>query len=321
MANPDLQAILREIAIEGATGVVTSQGSLDIVSISFLDGDVVAVDSMSASLEEQLGRHLIERELIEPEDWSGFASEGRPASSLIDRVVESGLFGREQLLMELRSCFLGLLRQAASWEASECRFFRGEEVSFQRGIIPISLDEIESVPAGTIEVEAFTGSSTPESGQEPAPVGRQRRFDFLQVAPLILLGGLLVLMTERPSFLLFPFPWQSEQRSEVMREQNAARLANISQAARSYYLVEGRFPENPDVLADLALVRQLHLVDALGRPLDLVATDSGFEIVARDSTEAVSDVLSVHALSGDFLLDRAFAHSSLLDRAPLVLLD
>ena len=316
-ADSGLLAILREIELEGATGVLSAQGLDEIVAISFLDGEVVAVDAMSATLREQLGRHLRARELIDSADWEELAALDEPSSRLIRRLVRDGIFGRDRLLEELRELFLGQLREALQWESAEYRFFRSDEVSYERGIRPIKVATLAKLARPPSE----PGDQVASPVAQRAPLLTRRPSDWFQLAPLALLVVLVMVLLERPSLLLFPFGWQSEQRSELMREQNAARSANIAQAARSFYLLEGRFPGNPDVLADLGLVRTFHLADALGRSLDIVATEVGFEIVARDPTEAVTDVLWIQRLAGDFLLDRDFSESTLFDQAPLILLD
>ncbi len=139
-----LPLVLQRIASDGGTGILTIQGEADIVAVSFLDGAIVAADALNQTVEDGLGRVLARRDLITTSEFQALASEhqGGSGGSLGDLLVRRGLLTREQLLDALREQTGGLLHELISWEEGEFKFYPGDEVSFEEGTRPLTVEEV-----------------------------------------------------------------------------------------------------------------------------------------------------------------------------------
>ena len=138
-----LPDILQMIAQQQKTGILTVQGEHDILAVSFLRGEIVAADALNQNFEEGLGEVLASQGLVRPEDFVRVA-EGHKSSGqrLADYLVERGILSRQQLLGALRQQTYRLLLQVLRWTEGEFKFYSGEEVSFEDGVQPISVEEV-----------------------------------------------------------------------------------------------------------------------------------------------------------------------------------
>lgn len=139
-----LPLVLQRIAGEDSTGILTIQGEVDIVAVSFLDGAVVAADALNQTVEDGLGAVLARRSLISPTEFQALAAEhqGGGEGSLGDMIVRRGLVTRDQLLEALREQTSGLLLELMSWEEGEYKFYPGDEVSYEEGTVPLTVEEV-----------------------------------------------------------------------------------------------------------------------------------------------------------------------------------
>ena len=133
----------------------------------------------------------------------------------------------------------------------------------------------------------------------------------------VLAAGLLVAVAAysvaAPWRVVLPFPWHADLRQAFDAERQSGILLQVGRAARTFFLLEGRFPES---LAELAeVVPNARVVDARGRPLVYASTATSF------SLQAPGGATWTEGIGGDFLLDPEFQVRSSLDEPPLVLLD
>lgn len=145
-----LPEILQLISQQKKTGILTVQGQQDIVAISFLNGRIVAADALSQTLEEGLAQVLVREGMITPSDLHRASSEHQSAGGrLIDLLVERRYLERAQLLQALRLQTWRLLEQLLRWNEGDFKFYSGDEVSFEEGFNPISVEEllINAAPA------------------------------------------------------------------------------------------------------------------------------------------------------------------------------
>src|ERR1700730_16313893 len=145
-----LPEILQLISQQRKTGILTVQGQQDIVAISFLNGRIVAADALSQTLEEGLAQVLVKEGMISASDLHRAAAEHQSAGGrLIDLLVERRYLERSQLLQALRFQTWKLLEQLLRWNEGDFKFYSGDEVSFEEGFNPISVEEllIHAVPA------------------------------------------------------------------------------------------------------------------------------------------------------------------------------
>lgn len=176
-------------------------------------------------------------------------------------------------------------------------------------------------------VAAPTAAAPPVARRPPvapapmavAPSHHPRR--WATALALLLSVGLAAAAAMAPAAALAPLPWQrSEHRAVVEVQRLADRLA-VDRAAKTYFLLEGHFPDRLEQLIDLGLLDAEDRVGPEGRRLTLVAGEESYDILVVGEDEP----LWSEAISGNFLLDpdlyvsaRTAAASS---EAPLVLLD
>jgi hypothetical protein len=138
-----LPEVLQMVSAQSKTGILTVQGTEDIVAISFLDGRIVAADALNQTVEEGLGRILTERGWVDRDEIKTLAraadhGDGR----LIDLLVSRGAISRERLLEALRVQTFQLLLALLDWNVGEFKFYGGDEVSYEEGFDPIRVDDV-----------------------------------------------------------------------------------------------------------------------------------------------------------------------------------
>jgi hypothetical protein len=164
-----LPEILQLISQQRKTGILTVQGEQDIVAISFLTGRIVAADALNQTLEEGLSRVLVKEGMISAPDLARAATEHQSAGGrLIDLLVERRYLEREQLLEALRIQTYRLLEQLLRWSQGDFKFYSGDEVSYEEGFTPISVEEL-LIRAAQSAAPAEPAQPPPSS--QPAPVG------------------------------------------------------------------------------------------------------------------------------------------------------
>ncbi len=165
--------ILRGIAGDQRTGILTVQGEEDMIAISFLEGEVVAADALSQTVEEVLARILVERGLVSREDFSALEDAVQEGERLIDLLVERRYLTRAQVLEALRLQTLQLIRQVLEWRHGEFKFYGGDEVSYEEGFVPIAVEQLLGQPA---RAEARAAASRPAPSPLPTQGGELLEF-------------------------------------------------------------------------------------------------------------------------------------------------
>jgi len=474
-----LPEILQMIAGQKKTGILTVQGEQDIIAISFLHGDVVAADALNQTVEEGLGQVLASKGLVAPADFAAVSAEHQTGSGrLVDLLLQRNYLTRAQLLEALRTQTYNLLAQILNWKEGTFKFYGGEEVAYEEGFRPISVEELliralgdseageaalpelsavyeaitQARPIHVIDLDA-TGSAAPDpsviwlrpeektllddlDGERsaaslaldtglgeykvlyglyrlqqqglarlnrrvaarppaakppaawpatptPVPVpeprlgspdvvpireaGASRRAPAetsraplpqsrpvtpvvpfpraaAKVAPLPppsaaemlgevsalpgrLLGALLVValaaaLLLAPRRLELPYPGQGQARATAERVARAARYLKIDRAARTHFLLEGRYPDNLAKLVELGLLSPRDVVTDGGRLLAYSSDAVSYTLQPVDRGEAVVELGASEGISGDFLLDPEFLKNKKKEEVqPLVLLD
>ncbi|HET9766408.1 MAG TPA: hypothetical protein VFS60_06155, partial [Thermoanaerobaculia bacterium] len=125
-----------------------------------------------------------------------------------------------------------------------------------------------------------------------------------------------------PRRLLLPFPWQESARSGLERNQRSAGYLQIDRAARTFFLLEGHYPDGLQELVTGNLLSPSALADPEGRRLAYSAENLAYEVQPVSGGEPVAELGIREAITGDFLLDPDFLDlPEKPDRPPLVLLD
>ena len=125
-----------------------------------------------------------------------------------------------------------------------------------------------------------------------------------------------------PRLLLLPYPWQDTARSTLERNQRSAQYLQIDRAARTFFLLEGHYPDGLQELVTLNLLTPLTLSDPAGRRLAYSAENLAYELQPVEGGAPLPELGVREAITGDFLLDPDFLDlPEKSERPPLVLLD
>lgn len=218
------------------------------------------------------------------------------------------------------------LQSELSW--SEHRLlYRLQELERAGIIRRRELPEPEPEPEAEVEIpeaplEAgfeLTGYSFAAETEEAQVVGHESHVGALilaLVALVVLVAGLAL----STSALLLPYPWQEGQAVRLSGVALRAAHLKVDRAAKTYYLLHGRFPANLAVLVSDGLLGKSDLVDPRGFALTFHASNDSYELVRSESTPGSETTRE--AITGNFLLDPQFAGKSKQPQVPpLVLLD
>ncbi|HEX9733579.1 MAG TPA: DUF4388 domain-containing protein [Thermoanaerobaculia bacterium] len=138
-----LPQVLKTLAVQQSTGILTVQGEEDIVAVSCLNGHIVTADSLNHTQEESLGALLVNEDLVSKEALASVAAEHQTSgTALSDLLISLGLITRDKLLQCLRLQTYRLMLQVLTWRQGEFRFYGGDEVSYEKGVTPITVDEM-----------------------------------------------------------------------------------------------------------------------------------------------------------------------------------
>src|SRR5215212_3495296 len=138
-----LPEILQMISHQQKTGILTVKGQQDIIAVSFLKGQIVTVDSLNQTQEEGLAQILIKEGLLTSAQFGRASSEHQSAGMrLLDFLVERNYVQRDALLRALRLHASRLLVELLRWDKGEFKFYGGDEVPYEEGFVPITVEEV-----------------------------------------------------------------------------------------------------------------------------------------------------------------------------------
>lgn len=438
LQSVDLSWVLQRVAADNCTGILTVQGVEDIVAISLLSGRIVAADSFNQTLEDGLGDVLVEQGVIGKEEFEAAAADhpGGSTGSLGDFLIQRGQISRAQLLQGLRLQTYHLMLRVLDWRVGEYKFYVGDEVSFEEGFQPISVEELliralqaaaggnlQLPPLDTIyrrkpsirkiqvlgedgdgsgdglwltrpQVEFLEKVDGQQSAKELAArchldryaatfyVHRLMRAELIEsstaldtatltlrrpsdesasnlkaeiflppdpgadaesadleagarstVWPAVVawlplaLAALLALalissVFQRPDQFLLPFPWQEIQRETFARQLRESLFLKFDRAARSFFLMQGHYPDRAEELVEQGLLSSSDLRDPTGYRLRYETDELRYEVAPILGAETLTAGLELsESITGDFLLDPHFTPTDSLEQPPLYLID
>jgi hypothetical protein len=376
-----LPEILQMISQQQKTGILTVQGQQDIIAVSFLNGKIVTVDSLNQTQEEGLSQILIKEGLLTGTQFARASSEHQSAGMrLLDLLVERNYVQRDALLRALRLHATRLLGELLRWDKGEFKFYGGDEVPYEEGFVPITVEEvivagaprraagpvpvpspppILSVPSlgipdppalaataarpglrvvrreGTMPADRASVTSVTSVGagaEEPEASGpfRKMKVEAVEARRAVLMQALaavlailtLLLLILAPAAVVIPFPWQDAERLALAGEQKASLYQKIDRAAKTWFLLEGRFPERLAQLVEAGFLSPRDLADPQGRPFQYSVTEESYTLQPLVDGKPVPGEETTEAITGNFLLDPGFLSLPTQSSAqPLVLLD
>jgi len=373
-----LPEILQMISQQQKTGILTVQGQQDIIAVSFLKGRIVTVDSLNQTQEEGLSQILVKEGLLTGAQFARASSEHQSAGMrLLDFLVERNYVQRDALLRALRLHATRLLGELLRWDKGEFKFYGGDEIPYEEGFVPITVEEVivagaprravtgpVPVPAPgpllsvpSLETMAPPSPATPTAArpglrvvrregtppdraaapvpagaEEPETTGQFRKMKveaaearqpvLVQVLAAVLAILALLLLVLAPASVVIPFPWQRAERLALAAEQQASLYQKIDRAAKTWFLLEGRFPEHLGQLVEAGFLSPGDLTDPQGRSFQYSATEESYTLRPVADGKAVPGEETTEAITGNFLLDPGFlALPTQSSAQPLVLLD
>ena len=151
------------------------------------------------------------------------------------------------------------------------------------------------------------------AGREPAGPFRKMKVEAPpaaaepSVAPGLLAAGLALLLVTvlvfRTERVLLPFPWQEREREALAQDLRSSQYLKIDQAAKTWFLLEGRFPANLGELVKAGLLDRADLRDPQGLPLRYEPGEESYTLQPMDAGRPVAGTETSEAVTGNFLLD------------------
>lgn len=138
-----LLKVLQSVSAQRTSGILSVQGEEDIIAVSFLQGAIVAADSLSQTQEESLGAILEQQGLISQADFDAVVQEQQSSgANLIETLTDRGLVSRQEILDGLRTATYHLMLQLLTWRQGDFKFYGGDEISYEEGFRPLSVEEL-----------------------------------------------------------------------------------------------------------------------------------------------------------------------------------
>jgi hypothetical protein len=246
-----------------------------------------------------------EQELLERLDGEMTAEAVGRASGLGDYRTLFGLFRLLQAGLVRPS---GAPLEAAAAEAGAGR----EEGREERPWRPtLTIAGARRAHDADIEVPAESAAASREVW-----VGR-----LLAAAAALVVVALVWVLALRPAAVVLPFPWMRDDRSAFERQQRRARALAIDRAARTHFLLEGRYPDRLTELVERGLLGERCLRDPSGNPLQFRSDAISYSVEGAPGRNGEALAVS-ETISGDFVIDPEFFRGLREDEGnPLVLLD
>lgn len=144
LQETSLPHVLKILGLQQGTGILTIQGEEDIIAVSCLKGHIVTADALNQTQEESLGKIVVSQKLMSEDELAALLRDHQASgeSNLGDLLVSRGHLKREKLLEVLRFQTLRMMLQVMTWNRGEYKFYSGDEVSYEKGITPISMEEM-----------------------------------------------------------------------------------------------------------------------------------------------------------------------------------
>lgn len=147
------------------------------------------------------------------------------------------------------------------------------------------------------------------------------RFRPNRVLGVGLIVALLAIVLNDPGRFLLPFPWQGGLRQALLDEQTSAAYLKVDRAAKTWFLLQGQFPEQLSDLASNGSLVASDMVDPAGRRLGYAAQIASYLVYPLGEGDPAPGSSRTEPITGDFLLDPEFITPPTEPLTPLVLLE
>lgn len=139
-----LADIFQLIGLQRKTGVLTLSRASDTVTVTFLDGQVVAADALNRKIENRLGHVLVKKGTITDEQLSrALQIQKETLQRLGFILVEHQMISREELRDALQLQILSVIYGLFRWKDGEYHFSQESTIEYDReNVVPITAESI-----------------------------------------------------------------------------------------------------------------------------------------------------------------------------------
>jgi len=139
-----LADIFQLIGLQKKTGVLTLKSGQEVVTVSFLDGNVVAADSLHRRLEDRLGTVLVRsKQITQAQLQEALRVQKQTLRRLGNVLVEQKFIRQETLQEALRIQVTQMIYRLFRWRDGDYQFSQEERVDYDReNVAPLSAESI-----------------------------------------------------------------------------------------------------------------------------------------------------------------------------------
>src|SRR5207248_270601 len=139
-----LADIFQLIGLQRKTGVLTLRGKDDTVTVTFLDGKVVAADSLNRRLETRLGSVLIKSGLLTQEQLNRALEIQKETLQRLGFILTHyGIISPDSLKQAIQLQILQIVYRLFRWKDGDYHFSQETTIEYDRdNVVPISAESI-----------------------------------------------------------------------------------------------------------------------------------------------------------------------------------
>ncbi len=139
-----LADIFQLIGLQKKTGVLTLKSGQEVVTVSFLEGNVVAADSLHRRLEDRLGTVLVRsKQITQAHLQEALKVQKQTLKRLGTVLVEQQFISQEALREALRIQVTQMIYRLFRWRDGDYQFSQEEKVDFDReNVEPLTAESI-----------------------------------------------------------------------------------------------------------------------------------------------------------------------------------
>src|SRR6476661_1071671 len=139
-----LADIFQLIGLQRKTGVLTLRGKDDTVTVTFLDGKVVAADSLNRRLETRLGSVLMKSGLLTNDQLNhALAIQKETLQRLGYVLTHYGIISADALKQAIQLQILQIVYRLFRWKDGDYHFSQETTIEYDRdNVVPITAESI-----------------------------------------------------------------------------------------------------------------------------------------------------------------------------------
>lgn len=139
-----LADIFQLIGLQRKTGVLTLRGKEDTVTVTFLEGRVVAADSLNKRLENRLGYVLVKTGMLAPEQLARALEIQKETLQRLGFILTHyGMLSQDNLRAALQLQILQIIYRLFRWKDGEYHFSQETTIEYDRDhVVPISAESV-----------------------------------------------------------------------------------------------------------------------------------------------------------------------------------